>query len=311
MRPDDTAPWPAAFSPSPFAEDLAAIGAIRPGALKLHWPRTRDTDIPVWRDQDTGVILLGTLPDLSRHYREKTIGAKEEAEVTLKTGVVSLPRADGDLERRLKETGDLIRGRSVCDFGTGRGLYLDGALPIASEVHGVEIRDDLLDLIEKRLGDKAGLHKDISSITGRFDVITLFHVLEHLPRQIEMLTAIRTALKPGGHVFIEVPHARDYLSDKLDLPEYRDFIYWSEHLVLHTRDSLRALLTACGFEIQEIKGTQRYGYANHLGWLLNRKPGGHVSLAQHSSPELDRAYAAHLEAQDATDTLIAIARKPA
>ena len=39
----------------------------------------------------------------------------------------------------------------------------------------------------------------------------MFHVLEHLPYQIDTLKSIHSKLKKGGKIIIEVPHGEDYL----------------------------------------------------------------------------------------------------
>jgi 2-polyprenyl-3-methyl-5-hydroxy-6-metoxy-1,4-benzoquinol methylase len=137
-----------------------------------------------------------------------------------------------------------------------------------------------------------------------------FHVLEHLPDPIEVLTEIKLKVKSGGLVIIEVPHARDLLLT-LGNKEYKNFTLWSQHLILHTRDSLRKLLRYTGFTDVEIEGVQRYPLSNHLNWLANGKPGGHKSpLSIIDSDELSKAYCNSLSKLDQTDTLVAVARVP-
>ena len=105
-----------------------------------------------------------------------------------------------------------------------------------------------------------------------------------------------------------MPHARDFLISNLRLQEFIDFTLWSQHLVLHTRDSLRLLLADAGFNNIVIQGVQRYGVSNHLHWLSTKKPGGHRSLISAlETPELQLAYQNALSKIDATDTLTVIA----
>ncbi len=83
---------------------------------------------------------------------------------------------------------------------------------------------------------------------------------------------------------------------------------WSQHLVLHTRESLRLILADAGFKNIIIEGIQRYSIANHFQWLTNKKPGGHKSLLSAlQTPELLASYEKALARIDATDTIIAIA----
>jgi hypothetical protein len=138
----------------------------------------------------------------------------------------------------------------------------------------------------------------------------MFHVLEHLSNPLSVLAQLRDILKPdNGTLVVEVPHANDFLISQLHCKPFIDFTLWSQHLVLHTRDSLYKLLSAAGFVDIRIAGVQRYGLANHLTWLSEGKPGGHKGpLSLLETADLSQAYQSALAAQDCTDTLVAIAR---
>ncbi|MCV0427910.1 MAG: class I SAM-dependent methyltransferase [Roseibium sp.] len=296
-------------SPPLFQKQLYELALISDKTTRVHWPCTRDSDIPVLRDEESGVVFLAQLPDLQAHYDKKTISKNSEAEVFTREGLLKLKRND-DLRRRLDQTRDLISGRKICDFGTGRGLFLDHAISVARNVSGVEIRKDMCDMIRKRLGDSVSLFSDITHAPEQFDVVTLFHVLEHIPDQIGILRAIFESLAPGGLIFVEVPHARDFLIEDIKSEAYCNFTFWSEHMVLHTKESLAVFMRDAGFVGISVDGFQRYGLANHLYWLQHRKPGGHEHYAHLVDDEADAAYSRNLVRRDRSDTLIAVARKP-
>lgn len=285
---------------------LCKLGLAEASSVELLWPRTRDAEIPVLRDRKSGVIFLASIPDLDSHYDEKVIGKSASAEVATRSGLLRLKRND-DLERRLSQTSTLLQGADLCDFGTGQGQFLDEALERCRSVTGVEIRDDLRSMICDRLGGEISLLRSLAGRTAQFDLVTLFHVLEHIPDQLETLREIRSALRPDGTIFVEVPHARDFLIAEMQLPDFYDFTFWSEHLVLHTKKSLTAFLQEAGYTDIRVKGFQRYGFANHLHWIRHHRPGGHEAFRHLSSADMDAAYCAHLESLDRTDTLIATA----
>ena len=119
---------------------------------------------------------------------------------------------------------------------------------------------------------------------------------------------MKKKLKKGGVVIIEVPHANDFLLDILELGSFKRFTLWSQHLILHTRISLKAFLKEAGFSNILIQGVQRYPLSNHLRWIGDKKPGGHKSIISSiDSDELYEAYENSLQKLDATDTLVAIA----
>ena len=80
-------------------------------------------------------------------------------------------------------------------------------------------------------------------------------------------------------------------------------------MVLHNRYSLKAFLDKVNFKNIVINGFQRYNLANHLHWLKEKKPSGHIKWSMLATDQLDNAYSNMLEKIDMTDTLIAIAEK--
>ena len=115
------------------------------------------------------------------------------------------------------------------------------------------------------------MSNNIDSFDKKFDVITMFHVLEHVPNQIKTLKILKTKLKNKGKIIIEVPHAEDFLILQDELKEFKDFIFWSEHLILHTYNSLKTILAKSGFKKIKIQYYQRYNFSNHLGWFFLKK----------------------------------------
>jgi hypothetical protein len=135
----------------------------------------------------------------------------------------------------------------------------------------------------------------------------MYHVLEHIVSPLHTLGELRRKLKANGRIIVEVPHARDFLISHLGLNSFKDFTFWSEHLLLHTRITLAAFLNAAGFKRIVVKVIQRYPLANHLYWLSNGMSGGHLKWAELRTADLDEAYESMLASLDLTDTLTAYA----
>ena len=136
----------------------------------------------------------------------------------------------------------------------------------------------------------------------------MFHSLEHIPYQLKTLKTLKSKLKKNGKIIIEAPHAQDYLILQDELNDFKEFTFWSEHLILHTYQSLQTVLSKSGFKNIKINFYQRYNFANHLGWFLKRKPNGHSFYNKFVSKELNQAYCENLKKLGLTDTLIAIAQ---
>jgi SAM-dependent methyltransferase len=145
---------------------------------------------------------------------------------------------------------------------------------------------------------------NLNNLNEKYDIITMFHVLEHIPYQVKTLKELKKKLTKNGKIIIEVPSAEDFL---LKLKEFKKFTFWSEHLILHTENSLRKILEVSGFKKINIKYYQRYNFSNHLGWFIKRMPGGHNSYKNISDAKINKEYSDYLIRRKSTDTLIAIA----
>ena len=65
-----------------------------------------------------------------------------------------------------------------------------------------------------------------------------------------------------------------------------------------------------GFKVEKVEGYQRYPLANHVGWMSEGKPGGHVRRGWLRDQKTETAYARFLDSVEATDTIIATATVP-
>ena len=146
---------------------------------------------------------------------------------------------------------------------------------------------------------------DTDSVGFGFDLITAFHVLEHLPDPREMLRNLSNLLGEGGRMIIEVPSSEDVLLSLYDCAAFQDFTYWSQHLFLFNAQTLETLARQAGMRVVAIQQYQRYPLSNHLHWLSQGKPGGHQRWGFLDTPELTTAYGNALAAIGKTDTLIA------
>jgi SAM-dependent methyltransferase len=145
----------------------------------------------------------------------------------------------------------------------------------------------------------------VESAGGGYDLITAFHVIEHLSDPRSMLACLAGSLKPNGRMIIEVPSAEDALLTLYDCDAFQRFTYWSQHLFLFNAPTLEMLARQAGLRVVAVQHYQRYPLSNHLHWLSQGKPGGHQRWAFLDTPELASAYASTLAALGKTDTLIA------
>jgi len=113
------------------------------------------------------------------------------------------------LRKKVKLISSLHYGpKSLLDIGAGTGDFLKQAKQYKWIVSGVEPNKNARNLAQ----EKGIVLKDmIDDFQGeKFDVITLWHVLEHLPDLNETVLKIEKLLKPEGTLIIAVPNFRSY-----------------------------------------------------------------------------------------------------
>lgn len=271
----------------PVGRFLQNLGLIsnNPDKIVLFHKGTRDNkEINVLKCEDTNVLFLDKIAKIKPEYSDRL--PPEKSVLT------------EDNIRRHKLIRDFVKNKAVVDVGAGSGGLCYGIKDICSNVMAVEPDNKF------RVKCPVPCVAHVSDLEpNKFDVVLMMHVLEHMENSLLELKQIRTKLKTGGLAFIEVPHAMDLLIEIS--PAFRNHTFWSEHLVLHTKESLEKLLNAAGFSHVTITGIQRYGLSNHLNWMLNKAPNGHKTLRKLP----DERYRTELQRHNRTDTLVALVRK--
>jgi SAM-dependent methyltransferase len=209
-----------------------------------------------------------------------------------------------DDERRYRYLGEALTNRDVLDFGCGVGGFLLKARSLARRVVGIELEERLRPYYHANGLDVYDALGELV-VGERFDLITAFHVIEHLEDPAGMLCLLATRLQPGGKIVIEVPSSADALLTLYENVPFSEFTYWSCHLYLFNASNLQLLAKKAGLKLEYVSHIQRYPLSNHLHWLARGLPGGHQAWSFMDSDELSRAYEARLASLGKTDTLIA------
>ncbi|MDC0968894.1 class I SAM-dependent methyltransferase [Alphaproteobacteria bacterium] len=288
-------------------QTLVQLGLTSKQSRVLYNNRTRDVEnLKIWKDSISGVIYITDFYTGDEIYVDG--GYKDDQSFELKTGRPDFERTK-DNQRRFKSYLKFVAGKKIADFGCEYGDFLKSVKPFCESVIGIELEQKLVDELNT-VG--VSCTNNLESIDdGSLDVIVSFHVFEHLPNPLDTLALLKRKVVSGGIVLIEVPHANDFLLTAVACEEFKQFTLWSQHLVLHTRESLRKMLEFVGLKEIQIEGVQRYPLSNHLHWLAEGKAGGHKSsLSSLDTDILFDAYQNSLARIDATDTLVAIAKVP-
>lgn len=160
------------------------------------------------------------------------------------------------------ETSIAHRRLAILERFGPRGALLDIGGGVGTFAHTASERGWHATLVEpvphaveaaRRMGVNAvmGGIEDLDPSAQRFDAASMNHVLEHLPEARCALERVRGLLRPGGLLFIEVPHHNSACRRSSGERWYG----WrpGQHVYYFTKPPLRRLLLGSGFEVELIR----------------------------------------------------------
>ena len=272
----------------------------RPGSVR------DNPELEVLECASCGLVFLSSFD----HIRDSFYESSEMHGEEMPDVQTWLKETAWDDERRFQYLKSVLPNRSLLDFGCGAGGFLFKAQKLAATLHGVEPEARLSNHYQSHgLRVFQNLSEIPNDIRGGYDIITMFHVLEHIPDPKSILSQLSEMLAEGGQIIVEVPNADDALLTLYHNEPFSHFTYWSCHLFLYTAKTLEMLVFQCNLKVNYIKQIQRYPLPNHLYWLANGNPGGHQKWHFLDSPELHAAYEKQLAAIGKCDTIVASVSK--
>lgn len=266
--------------------------AKRPG-------KVRDSDsLEVLECGGCGLVFLSSFD----HIRE---GFYEESGMLLEGWDLKQWREESarDDERRFRSLRARLRGKRILDFGAGNAGFLLRAATVAKEAAGIELERKYHSVFRK---EGLTIFPSEADVDGTYDVVTAFHVLEHLPDPKAMLSKLGARLARRGRLVVEVPSADDALLTFYECKPFTEFTYWSCHLFLFTPSTLKAVGEQAGLKVDSLEQVQRFPLSNHLYWLANGKPGGQKLWARLDAGGAAEAYERRLAELGRCDTLTAV-----
>jgi SAM-dependent methyltransferase len=208
--------------------------------------------VEVRRCEDCGLVYLWPRPSqaqLDAYYRAtyRTEYDNPSLEETTPEALARIERLRPFLKRETR----------LLEIGAGTGAFLAAVREHVSEAVGIEPEQGTI----------------VDDASGKFDLIVLFHVLEHVADPVRFLSDLRDRLAEDGRIVVEVPNIDDALVGVYAIPAYLPFYFQKAHVYYFSAATLGDAFARAGL-IATISGVQRYDLSNHLFWALEGKPGG-------------------------------------
>jgi 2-polyprenyl-3-methyl-5-hydroxy-6-metoxy-1,4-benzoquinol methylase len=146
------------------------------------------------------------------------------------------------------------KGGRLLEIGPWMGIFSCNAKDAGFDVTAIEMNRQCVDFLNDVVGIKAIQSSDpvtaMNSMDEQFDVIALWHSLEHLPNPWLVVQKAAERLAPGGILLIAVPNIESYDFSvlkagwlHLDAPR---------HLFFYTARSLEKLCSSSGLKTLEL-----------------------------------------------------------
>ncbi|WGF93461.1 class I SAM-dependent methyltransferase [Aequorivita marisscotiae] len=202
-------------------------------------------------DENLGLLKTSPQPkveNLSKYYESDQYISHTDDKSGLFASLYQLVK-----KWSLKHKTKLIRNQngsvgSLLDVGAGTGDFLKVAKDNGWKVNGTEPNTNALNLASKK---GISLKANLNEFAGeQFDVVTLWHVLEHVADLDETIRTLANLVKPSGTLIIAVPNFKSY-----DAKYYGK--YWAaydapRHLWHFSKHSIIKLFKT-NFQLQKIK----------------------------------------------------------
>jgi len=153
-----------------------------------------------------------------------------------------------NIRKKYKLVSRFKKGTEMLDIGSGTGELLAYFKEKGWSVTGIEPEETARNFAHEKFGIDVFEEEKLPGFPLKsFDVITLWHVLEHIPDLNRTLENIKEKLKNDGYLIVAAPNIEstdfDYYQDKwaaLDVPR---------HLYHFSPETIRLLFDKHGFEI--------------------------------------------------------------
>ena len=140
--------------------------------------------------------------------------------------------------------------KKLLDVGCGTGDFLVACKNNGWEINGVEPNLNAKKIIVSKLLNNEIIYSSLFEFSNeKFDVITLWHVLEHVPNLQEYISELKKLLKPNGVLIVAVPNFKSY-----DAEYYNEF--WAafdvpRHLWHFSKKSIDLLFSKHGMSVSK------------------------------------------------------------
>lgn len=239
-------------------------------------------DGPLVRCKGCGFVYVGSRRDNFTFEQADAIKSSRLAHRVRHLGLFDSATEEAEAPWRRAIAAERLRDIQACqpdgwllEIGSADGAFLSLALSAGYRAIGLEADPHTSALGRSRgLDIRTGTLSDVRFLDDQFDVVALYHVIEHLGAPRHVLSEVGRILRSGGLLAVETPNV-DTLWLELLGPRWRQFI--PDHYFFFSPRTISRLLDDTGFDVLRIA---RVGKPMSLRLFLNRLGRFHRGVGQ-------------------------------
>ena len=164
-----------------------------------------------------------------------------------------------------------LKGKKVIEIGSSSGHFLATLSSAGAKAIGLELTDSYSNYARSLGFVVYSKPLEIMSFKNKFDLVVIFHTLEHVFDATSILQAIYRSLKKGGVFMGEVPNQDDWRLKIFDNEVVKRFHYDPYHCYYFSPATLNSYLKKCGFDNVVLQTVERYNSLVQLKRILSGK----------------------------------------
>lgn len=197
---------------------------------------------------------------LSKIYNENYFNNENSEMLGYENYIADQIKIEKTFEKRIKSLSKKVSLRSgnLLDIGCAFGFFLNVVKKYGYTANGVEISEFAVKHARERFNHRVILGNfDNIKISDKYDCVTMWDVIEHVPDPKFTLRKISTLLNKSGLLIISTPDVGS-IPAKLTKHRWVGFKLSDEHLTYFSIFTLQKLLEDTGFEIIDHRSTGKY-----------------------------------------------------
>lgn len=209
-----------------------------------HRPRFSVDEFLIIKCTSCSLVYLANPPDETRLYDEYYNTEPNRND----------PQRDAIMAARAGYLHQLNPGLRLLDIGCGPGWFISAAKSSGFDVHGVDVAAGAVAYATEHLNVHATTEtvQELVHQKREYDVVTLWHVLEHFYDPVAELKQIRELLSPDGLIAIEVPNLNS-LKFRLSASPWQGGNHPLYHRTFFTAQTLSRIIEKAGYHSVQIR----------------------------------------------------------